>query len=209
MKSIIVADDHAIVRRGIKQIILDEFPFAEIKEVSDGEELVREVLFNKYDIVIADISMPGRSGLEAVAQIKEHCPQLPVLILSMYPEEQYAVRALKAGASGYLKKDMAPEELVKAMYTVIKGKKYITASVAEKLASLLDRDGEKLPHELLSDRELEVFKQVAKGRSIIEISNKLSVSPSTISTYRTRILSKMGLESNADLTQYMIQNGLD
>ena len=152
--------------------------------------------------------MPGRSGLESLQQIKQFHPKLPVLILSVYPEEQYAIRVLKAGASGYLNKDLAPEELVKAVNCVLVGKKYITPSVAEKLASALDLDSEKALHEFLSDREFEVLKLLAAGKSVSDIAEQLSLSVTTVSTYRARIMTKMNLKTNADLTLYAIEHKL-
>ena len=158
-----------------------------------------------WDVVISDISMPGRSGLEALQQIRQDHPKLPILILSVHPEDQYAIRVLKAGASGYLTKDSAPEELVKAVNQLLLGKKYITSSIAEKLATTLDQNAEKKPHEYLSDREFEVMKQLAAGKSVSEIAEKLSLSVTTISTYRARIMTKMNLKTNADLTLYSIE----
>src|SRR4051812_21450782 len=153
---ILIADDHAIVRRGLRDILLEEFPFAEIEEVGDSEDLIKKVVKNEWNVVLTDLSMPGRSGLEALSQIKQLQPKLPVLILSVYPEEQYAIRALKAGAAGYLNKDMAPDELVNAVQRVVSGKKYITPSIAEKLAYTFDYSSNKSSHEHLSNREFEV-----------------------------------------------------
>jgi len=205
MKHILIADDHSVVRKGLKQILLEAFPFAEIVEVADAEELFKKILKHKWDVVISDISMPGRSGLEVLQQIKQDQPKLPVLILSVHSEEQYALRVLKAGASGYLNKDSAPEELVKAVNLLMLGKKYISASVAEKLASSLDHDANKPLHELLSDREFEVFKLLATGKSVSEIAEQFALNVSTISTYRARIMEKMNLKTNADLTLYAIE----
>jgi DNA-binding NarL/FixJ family response regulator len=205
---ILIADDHIVVRKGLRQIILDEFPFAEIEEVGDAEELIKKVMKSKWDIVISDLSMPGRSGLDSLVQIKESFPELPVLILSVYPEEQYGVRVLKAGAAGYLNKDSAPEELIKAMRQVMLGKKYITPAVAEKLVSILNHPQEKQLHEQLSDREFEVLKLLAKGKSITAIAAQLSLSITTVSTYRGRILSKMNMSSNAELVLYAIEHKL-
>ena len=205
MLRILIADDHAIVRRGLKDILLDAFPSAAITEVCDAEAVVQKVIKEQYDVVITDLSMPGRSGMDALQQIKTYDAKLPVLVLSVYPEEQYAVRVLKAGAAGYLNKDMAPEELVTAVNKVLSGKKYITPAVAEKLASAIDFHSEKLPHEYLSDREFEVFKMLAVGKSISEIGNILYLGVTTVSTYRSRILAKMNLKANAELTQYAIE----
>jgi two-component system invasion response regulator UvrY len=208
MVRIIIADDHMVVRRGLKQILLEEFPSAHIEEVSDAEELLKKVMKSEWDVVISDLSMPGRSGLESLQQIKQHYPRLPVLILSVHSEEHYAIRVLKAGASGYLSKDTASEELVKAVNRVLLGKKYITASIAEKLASTLDQDNEKPSHEHLSDREFEVLKLIASGKSVSDIAAMLSLSVTTVSTYRARILTKMNMKTNADLTLYAIENKL-
>jgi len=208
MLKILIADDHTVVRKGLRQILLEEFLSAEIEEAADAEELMKKVMKKEWDIVVSDISMPGRSGLEVLQQIKQHYPRLPVLILSIHPEDQYAVRVLKAGASGYLNKDSAPDELVKAVRQVLLGKKYITPSIAERLASLLDQDPDKQPHDSLSDREFEVLKLLAAGSPVSEIAEKLSLSVTTVSTYRARILAKMNLRNNADLTLYAIKNQL-
>jgi two-component system, NarL family, invasion response regulator UvrY len=208
MIKILLADDHPVVRKGLKQILQEEFVTATIGEVNDGEQLIRQVMTDNWDVVITDLMMPGRSGLEALEQIKKMKPKLPVLIISIHAEELYALRALKAGASGYLKKDMAPEELVKAITVVLSGKQYITSAVAETLTSVIINDQSKEPHELLSDREFEVFKLLAIGRSVSEISDMLSLSASTISTYKVRILTKMNLKTNADLTMYASKKSL-
>lgn len=167
---ILIADDHTVVRRGLRQILLEGFPGSEIIEVGDAEDMVKHVMDQTFDVVISDLSMPGRTGLEALSQVKQIQPQLPVLILSIHPEEQYALRSLRAGASGYLSKDMAPDELVNAVQRVMIGKKYITPTIAEKLASAFDQDSDKLPHELLSDREFSVLKLLARGKSVSEIA---------------------------------------
>jgi len=204
----LIADDHSIVRRGLKQIISEAFPGSIIDEVVDAEDLLKKAMMETWDVVISDISMPGRSGLDVLQQIKQHHPKLPVLILSMYPEDQYAIRVLKAGASGYLGKDSAPEELVAAINKLLLGKKYITSSIAERLATALDQDIDKDPHEYLSDREFEVLKQLASGKTVSDIAQRLSLSVTTVSTYRARIMSKMNLKSNADLTLYAIEKKL-
>jgi DNA-binding NarL/FixJ family response regulator len=205
---ILVADDHAIVRRGLRDILQEEFPLAEITEVPDAEELVNKVMKEHWDVVITDLSMPGRSGLEALQQVKLHQPKLPVLVLSIYPEEQYAVRVLKAGAAGYLNKDMAPAELVNAVNKVLSGRKYITPSIAERLVSTFETSSNQQSYESLSDREFEVFKLLAAGKSVSEIAALFHLSVTTISTYRSRILAKMGFRTNADLTQYAIEHKL-
>ncbi|HET6256026.1 MAG TPA: response regulator transcription factor [Puia sp.] len=205
---IIIADDHAVVRKGLRQMLHEEFPGAEIAETADSDELLNRVMREPWDVVISDISMPGRGGLEVLQQIRQQFPRLPVLILSIHPEDQYAIRVLRAGASGYLSKESAQGEVVKAVHKVLMGKKYITPSLAEKLADSLDRAAEKLPHEFLSDREYEVFKLLAAGKSVSEIGEKLSLSSTTISTYRSRVLIKMNMKTNADLTLYAVENNL-
>jgi two-component system, NarL family, invasion response regulator UvrY len=208
MTRILIVDDHPVVRKGIKDILLEEFPFAHIEEAADAEELIRKMMKGEWDLVISDLSLPGRSGLEMVGLITKQYEKLPVLILSMHPEEQYATRILKAGAAGYLNKEAAPEELTKAVKWVLQGRKYITPSIAEKLAEDLLHDNNKHPHELLSDREFDVFKLLAAGKPLNEIAEMLFLGNTTISTYRSRILSKMNLKSNADLTAYAIRNKL-
>ena len=208
MIRILIADDHTVVRKGLRQILLEGFPNAQIEEVGDAEDMIKKVVGGEWDVVISDLSMPGRSGLEALQQIKQINSRLPVLILSIHPEEQYAVRVLKAGASGYLSKDMAPDELVNAVQRVMLGKKYITASIAEKLASVLDHDSDKAPHEILSDREFSVLKMLASGKSVSDIAETLFLSVTTVSTYRARIMAKMNMKSNADLTLYAIEHKL-
>ena len=208
MIRILVADDHTVVRRGLRQILLEGFPGAHVEEVGDAEDLIKNVVKAEWDVVISDLSMPGRSGLDALQQIKQMQPNLPVLILSIHPEEQYALRVLKAGASGYLSKDMAPDELVNAVKKVMLGKKYITAAVAEKLAAMLDQDHNKPLHEYLSDREFNVLKMLAAGRSVSEIAESLFLSVTTVSTYRSRIMAKMNLKNNAELTLYAMENKL-
>jgi len=208
MLRILIADDHVVVRKGLRQILTEEFLAAHIGEAADADELFTRVLKEEWDVVITDISMPGRSGLEVLQQIRQHYPKLPVLVLSIHPEDQYAIRVMRAGASGYLNKDSAPEELVKAVHRVLLGKKYITPALAEKLAETLDQDADKLPHELLSDREFEVLKLLAAGMAVAEIAEKLALSPTTVSTYRARVLQKMNARSNADLTRYAIEHNL-
>ena len=208
MLRILIADDHSVVRKGLKQILLEEFPTAHIEDVPDAEEMIKKVMNATWDVVVSDMSMPGRSGLDALQQIKQIYPDLPVLILSIHPEEHYALRVLKAGASGYLSKGSASDELVKAVQTVLLGKKYISASVAEKLASSFSTDSSKQAHELLSDREFDVMKLLAAGKSVSDIAEILSLSVTTISTYRARIMTKMNLKTNSDLTKYAIESNL-
>lgn len=208
MHRILIADDHTVVRKGLIQILLEAFPSAQVDEVTDAEDLLKKVFTQTWDVVISDISMPGRSGLEVLQEIRQHYPKLPVLILSVHSEDQYAMRVLKAGAFGYLNKDSAPEQLVAAVNRVMQGKKYITPTIAEKLANSLDQDLNKLSHEYLSDREFEVLKLIAGGCAVSEIANRLSLSVTTISTYRARIMTKMNLKTNAELTLYAIEHKL-
>jgi DNA-binding NarL/FixJ family response regulator len=208
MIRILVADDHAVVRQGVKQILADVSDMAVKDEAQNGSETLEKVLQHDYDVVLLDISMPGRSGLEVLEDIKNQRPKLAVLILSMHPEEQYAVRALRAGASGYLTKASAPQELIGAIRKVAGGGKYVTSSLAEKLADELETDTEKLPHERLSNREHQVMLMLAEGKSVSDIADELCLSVKTISTYRTRIMAKMGMKKNAELTLYAVHNKL-
>lgn len=203
---ILITDDHAVIRRGLKQILLEEFPSVLIEEATDAESAIKKSLSENYDVIISDLSMPGRSGLDLLSHIRQHSSKTPVLILSMHPEEQYAIRALKAGAAGYLSKDSAPEELVKAVNRVLQGRKYISTSIADKLFDELDQpNNDKPAHEQLSHREFDVFKLIACGKSVSDISEQLTLSISTVSTYRARILTKMRLKSNAELTRYALE----
>jgi DNA-binding NarL/FixJ family response regulator len=208
MIRILIADDHAIVRKGLRHLLLEEYPTAVIEEVTDAESLIVKSVSSEWNVVICDLNMPGRSGLDALIQIKQSSPKLPVLIMSMHPEEQYALRTLKAGASGYLNKETIHSDLIKAMQTVMMGKKFITPSVAEKLANALNSDTTKLLHEKLSDREFEVFRLLAEGKQVSEIADKLSLSVTTVSTYRSRVMDKLNMKSNSDLTRYAIENGI-
>jgi len=202
MNRIILADDHSFIRLGLIQILKDEYPSVEITEVSDGEELIKEATLHDYDLVISDLDMPGRSGLEALQQIKLIKPDLPVLILSIYPEDLYAVRVLKAGASGYLNKNAAPDELINAVKRISLGRKYITPEIAEKL--LEQNPDDKEPHELLSNREFEIFKLLAFGKTITQIAESLSLALTTVSTHRSKIMEKLNLTTNSGLTRYAI-----
>ncbi|MEO6233444.1 MAG: response regulator transcription factor [Ferruginibacter sp.] len=206
MKRIILADDHSFIRLGLIQILKDEYPSVEIIEVADGEALVQEVSLHDFDLVISDLDMPGRSGLEALEQIKLIKPHLPVLILSIYPEELYAIRVLKSGASGYMNKNAAPYELVTAIQRIMMGRKYITPEIGEKL--LIHFDTDKKPHETLSNREFEIFKLLAAGKTLSQIADALALALTTISTHRSRILKKMDASSNSDLTRYAISNNI-
>jgi len=208
MIRILIADDHAIVRKGLIQILLEEYPTAKIAEVEDAEQLIHKAVTEEWEVVICDLSMPGRSGLDALHQLKQVSPRLPVLIMSMHPEDQYALRVLKAGASGYLGKDTIHDDLIKAIQTVMLGKKFITPSIAEKLADAFNTDSDLLMHETLSDREFDVLKLLASGKSVSEIAEQLLLSVTTVSTYRSRIMKKMSMHSNADLTRYALEKGL-
>ena len=208
MLRILVADDHAIVRKGLKQILAETPDIQVAGEASDGNQALNQVRDGAYDLVLLDIAMPGVSGLDVLKQLKSEMPDLPVLMLSMYPEEQYAVRTLKAGASGYLTKERAPEELIAAIRKVCAGGKYVTSSLAEKLALYLETDLERPAHELLSDREYQVMVMIASGKTVGEIAYELSLSVKTISTNRSRALNKMGMKTNAEMTYYAIKNGL-
>ncbi len=206
---ILITDDHAVIRRGLRQILLEEFPSALIEEAMDAEDCIKRSLTGDWDVIICDLSMPGKSGLDVVQHVKQSFPKMPVLILSIHPEEQYAIRALKTGAAGYLSKDAAPEELVRAVHRLLLGRRYISASIAEKLADELDQEPVDKPlHELLSHREFDVFLLIASGKTVSDISEKLSLSNTTVSTYRARILKKMNMKANADLTRYALENKL-
>jgi DNA-binding NarL/FixJ family response regulator len=208
MIRILIADDHAIVRKGINQILSEGFPDAEIDEVANAEAMISKIMESEWDVIISDLSMPGRSGLEAIPQIKQIDPKLPVLIMSIHSEDHYAIRVLKAGGSGYLSKDLAPDELVTAVKRVLTGKKYITSNVAEKLASMVDKDDDKPLHQMLSDREFTVLQLLGSGKSLSEIAESMILSINTVSTYRSRILVKMNLKNNTDITLYCIENKL-
>ncbi len=205
---ILIADDHSLIREGLKKILLESLPFAEVHDVADSTELLKLAINENWDIIISDISMPGQSGIEVLKQIKVHVPNTPILMLSMHAPEQYAVRAIKAGASGYLTKESAPYELVTAVQQILLGKKYITNRVAEVLAESLENYNNKLPHEQLSDREFEVLRMIVEGKSISEIGDILSLNVNTISTYRSRIMEKMNIRNNADLVKYSMENKL-
>ena len=208
MIKILVIDDHAIVREGLKQILAETRDIIVAGEASDGYQALDQIRKGNYDMVLLDIAMPGMGGLDILKQLKSERPALPILMLSMYPEEQYAVRTLKAGASGYLTKGSAPEELISAIRKVCTGGKYVTSSLAEKLASYLEANLERPAHELLSDREYQVMLMVASGKTVTEIAAELSLSVKTISTNRIRALRKMGMKTNAEFTYYAIKHDL-
>src|SRR5258705_13184326 len=205
---ILIADDHAVVRHGLKQILADDFKRAEFGEARNGQEALARIWKEKFDIVILDVTMPGRGGLDVLKEIKTARPKLPVLVLSMHPEDQFAVRVLKAGAAGYLTKESAGEELVGAINKVVAGGRYISPSLAERMASYLDIDVLKAPHERLSDREFLVLRMIASGKTVSQIGRELSLSVKTISTYRARLLEKMDMKNSAELTHYAVQQQL-
>ena len=206
---ILVADGHEIFRKGVKNILKEMNDKVVVDEASNGHEVMEKIWKNDYNAVLLDISMPGRNGIDILKQLKGYKPDLQVLILSTYPEEQYAMRALKAGAAGYLTKTAKSDELVTAIKHVIKGKRYITSSIADKLVNYVESRDEKAPHEILSDREYEVMCMTAEGRSVKQIAMKLALSDKTISTYRARILIKMKMTNMAQLIQYAINNRMD
>ena len=210
MIKILVADDHAIVREGLKRILGSATDMAVTGEACTGQEVVEKVTRNDFDVLVLDISMPGRNGLDILRELRVMKPKLHVLMLSVFPEEQYAVRVIRAGASGYMTKDSAPVELVTAIRRISQGRKYVSSSLAERLAVDLElgSDRDRPPHELLSDREYRVMCMVAAGTRANEIAEELMLSVKTISTYRTRILRKMRMKSSAELTHYAIKHGL-
>ena len=208
MLRILIADDHPVFRRGLRQIISETPDMVVAEEASDGLEVLSKVATKEYDVILMDISMPARDGLSVLRQLKDEKPKLPVLMLSMHPEDQYAVRALKAGASGYLTKESAPAELVAAIRKVSRGGKYVSSALAEQLASIVQENSERLPHETLSDREYRVVCLIASGKTVTEIAKELSLSVKTVSTYRARILDKMKMKNNAELTHYAVVNHL-
>jgi len=205
---VLIADDHTVVRRGLRQILQETDDIAVGAEAASGQEVLELVRSRDWDVLLLDITMPGRSGLDILAELKTERPKLPVLVLSMHSEDQFATRVLKAGASGYLPKETAPEELVRAIRKVHAGGKYISAAQAEKLLHVLDPANQQAPHECLSNREYEVLRLTASGRTVSQIALQVNLSVKTISTYRTRILEKMNMKTNAQLTHYAIRNHL-
>ena len=208
MIRILVADDHPVVRQGLNQIVAGTTDIFVVDVAAPGQEVLDKVRQNYFDVVLLDITMPGISGLDVLKQLRSERPELAILILSMHPEEQYAARVLRAGASGYLAKESAPDDLVAAVRKISLGGKYVSPSLAEKLASDLAVDTQEPLHQTLSDREYEVMCLIASGKTLADIAQQLSLSPKTISTYRSRILEKLGLKSNTELTLYAVQNGL-
>jgi DNA-binding NarL/FixJ family response regulator len=205
---ILIADDHAVVRQGLKQILADEFRHAVFGEASNAGEAITRVFSEPWDVVVLDVTMPGRTGLEVLAEVRKSRPRLPVLVLSMHPEDQFALRVLKSGAAGYMTKESAPAELVGAIRKVLAGGRYVSAALAEHMATHLTTDTQTPPHELLSDREFLVLRMLATGKTVSQIAGELSLSVKTISTYRTRLLEKMRMTTTAELMHYAIANHL-
>jgi len=205
---IIIADDHIIIRAGIKQLLEGAHDMMVAGEASDGQKLIQEIQKNHYDVIVIDISMPGRNGIEIIKQIRASGDKTPILALSYYPEEQFAIRVLKAGACGYMNKDVQPEELVEAIYKVARGGTYVSPAIAEKLAMNINMTQDPSPHEALTDREYEVFLKIAGGMTVSEIADEMFLSVKTVSTYRARILEKLNLKNNAEITYYAIRNNL-
>lgn len=205
---ILIADDHAVVRRGLREILDDAIPGAAFSEAGNGDEVLGQLGKSTIALLVLDINMPGRSGVDVLRDVKHAYPRLPVIILSVHPEEQYAIRCLRAGAAAYINKESASEELVVATKTILNGGRYISTSLAEKLIDTLDVPADKPPHESLSDREHEVMKMIAAGVPLTEIGERLHVSVKTVSSYRSRIMEKMQMRSNAELTRYAMTHGL-
>lgn len=208
MYNILVVDDHEVVRKGLMKVLAETLQPVKVDEAKNGQDALAKVWKSEYDMVLLDIKMPGKSGLDVLKEIKQHRPKMPVMILSMHPEEQFAIRAMRAGASGYLTKECAGDEMVLAIRKVLKGEKYISGSLAQILAGELDSDPEKLPHEILSDREYQVMRMIASGKPVGAIAKELCLSVKTISSYRTNILLKMKMKNNAEITHYAMQNKL-
>ncbi len=204
---ILIADDHAIVRMGLRQIV-EQMAHVSVEEVVNGQEVLVKIREERWDALILDISMPGGNGLDVLQEVKHMLPNLPVLVLSVHPEDQYAMRVLKAGASGYMNKDCAPGELLLAIQKVIAGGKYISPTLAERLAFVISGNFDGLPHEILSDREYRVLVMIGSGKSVSEIANELTLSVKTVSTYRTRVLEKLNMRNNAELIRYTIDKQL-
>ncbi len=208
MINVLIADDHALIREGLKKTLSGEPDMKLVGEAANVVELFKALERLAVNIVLLDISMPGESGLDALKELRQKYPHIPVLILSFHPEHRFAVRALKAGASGYITKQSAPEELVQAIRKIVGGGKYVSAALAEELATELDKGSGKLPHETLSDREFQVMRLIAAGKKSSEIAEELSVTMSTVNTYRMRIFEKMQIQSNVELARYAIEHGL-
>lgn len=207
MQRVLLVDDHTVVRRGVRAIVEDNLPGIELAEAGNGDEALR-ALDEKFDAVVLDLSMPGRDGFDLLAEIKHRHPKLPVLIMSLHGEEQFALRALRAGASGYLTKSSAPEQLVTALTKILRGGRYVSEMLAERLAADVGAPVAESPHERLSDREFDVMRGIASGRTVSEIAAQMHLSVKTVSTYRTRLLEKMRMSTNAELTRYALEAGL-
>jgi two-component system invasion response regulator UvrY len=205
---ILIADDHELVRRGISKILIEEFPLSKIVETFSGIEVEKKVRTEKWDLIIMDVSMPDKTGLEVLKQLRAESIKTPVLILSIHPENQYSLRVLKAGGDGYISKNCLHSDFINAVKIVLSGKKYMSNEMAQQLASRFDDDISKEKHELVSDRELQVMKLIASGKTLSEIAAELSLSITTVSTYRSRLLEKMNLKSNAELIYYAFNNNL-
>ena len=208
MMQILIVDDHAVVRRGLMSLLSDEFSGAAFGEASDSLQALAQLRRTKWDVALLDMTLPGKSGLDVLKELKAEWPRLPVLVLSGHPEDQFAVRVLKAGAGGYMTKESAPEELAKAIRKILAGGQYVSPTLAEMLAVRVKKDATRTPHETLSDREYEVMSHIAAGKSVTEIASELSLSAKTISTYRTRVLEKLGVTNSAKIVQYALRNGL-
>jgi DNA-binding NarL/FixJ family response regulator len=208
MIRILIVDDHAILRRGLSALLADAFHDAAFGEASNADQALEQLGKDAWDVALLDITLPGKSGLDLLKELKAARPRLPVLVLSVHPEDQFAVRSLKAGAEGYMTKESAPEELVQAIRKILAGGRYVSPALAEKLALSIRKDFTRTPHETLSDREYEVMCRIASGKTVTEIARELSLSVKTISTYRARILEKLGVKNSAEITRYAIRNGL-
>jgi two-component system, NarL family, invasion response regulator UvrY len=208
MIRILIADDHAMVRQGLRQILSAQADFQVVAEAANHAEVMQQIRREPCDVLVLDIAMPGKNGIDTLKQVRLELPKLPVLVLSMYPEDQYAVRALKAGAWGYLTKMAAADELVDAIRQVVRGRKYITAELGQSLADSIHRDTDAPAHSLLSDREFQTLRLIASGKTLTQIGQVLALSPKTVSVYRARLLEKLGMQSNAELTRYALENNL-
>ena len=208
MMRVLIVDDHAILRRGLKELLADEFHGAAFGEAANALQAMEQLQKKEWDVALLDITLPGKNGLDLLKDLKVARPKLPVLVLSAHPEDQFGVRVLKAGAAGYMTKESAPEELVKAVRKILAGGRYVSPTLAEKLALRVGKDFTRMPHETLSDREHEIMCRIASGKTVTEIAGELSLSAKTISTYRSRILEKLGVKNNAEIIRYAIQNEL-
>ena len=208
MIRILIVDDHAILRRGLRALLSDDFHGAAFGEAGDAVEALEQLRQKEWDVALLDMTMPGKSGLDLLKELKVEWPRLPVLVLSGHSEDQFAIRVLKAGGAGYMTKESAPEELAKAVRKILAGGRYVSAALAEKLALGVKKDLTRTPHETLSDREYEVMSGIGSGKTVKEIAEELSLSAKTISTYRTRVLEKLGVKNSAEIAQYAIRNGL-